>query len=295
MFDDDEPVQAASAIARFGDGWLVAQDDGTIAAWWRPWSISRVRLLPPVQGLDTFSEAEGTKDLKPDLEGACPVPVDASGAVLLLGSGSLDARMRGVLARPGETGCDVVHASLAPLYSGVAKALDLDMEKLNLEGACTIGGTLRWFQRGHGGSDVPSSSIDLRLAEVMAAVEGTLDPGDVAISGVRRYQFESSGGVCLAVTDAVTLPDERILVSLAAEDAPDAVADGEVVGSAIALIDDEVVCDLVHLPANEHGNVRKVEGLAVRHWGADALGVVAVIDQDDPTIPSAALELQLSL
>jgi hypothetical protein len=34
-FDDGSPVRAASVIAPFGSGWLVAQDDATHAAWWR--------------------------------------------------------------------------------------------------------------------------------------------------------------------------------------------------------------------------------------------------------------------
>ncbi|WP_448638191.1 hypothetical protein [Geodermatophilus sp. URMC 63] len=31
-FDDGTPVRAASGIAPFGDGWLMAQDDATSAA-----------------------------------------------------------------------------------------------------------------------------------------------------------------------------------------------------------------------------------------------------------------------
>jgi hypothetical protein len=33
--DDWSPVRSASAIAPFGDGWLIAQDDATHAAWRR--------------------------------------------------------------------------------------------------------------------------------------------------------------------------------------------------------------------------------------------------------------------
>ena len=43
-FDDGSPVRSASAIAPFGDGWLVAQDDATHAAWWRPGGVSAVRV-----------------------------------------------------------------------------------------------------------------------------------------------------------------------------------------------------------------------------------------------------------
>jgi hypothetical protein len=134
-FDDGTPVTAASAIAPLGDGWLVAQDDSTSAAWWRAGSITPVRLLPPVDGHDRFSEAAGTKRLKPDLEVACPAEVDREPAVLLLGSGATDRRTRGVVVRLDD-GQPVVRAEdLAPLYAAVVQSLGLTADQLNLEGA----------------------------------------------------------------------------------------------------------------------------------------------------------------
>src|SRR5919107_1065236 len=97
--DDGRPVTAASGIAPLGDGWLVAQDDATHAAWRRPGGVTPVRVLPPVEGHDRFAEAAGTKHLKPDLEVACPVEVDGAPAVLALRSGASPRRMRGVLVR----------------------------------------------------------------------------------------------------------------------------------------------------------------------------------------------------
>jgi hypothetical protein len=86
-FADDSPVRAASAITRYRDGWLIAQDDATHACWLRGGVGTPVRLLPAVDGSEVFAEAAGTKHLKPDLEAACPVP----DGVLLLGSGSIPA------------------------------------------------------------------------------------------------------------------------------------------------------------------------------------------------------------
>ena len=51
-FDDGTPVTAASGIAPLGDGWLIAQDDATFAAWRRVHSVTPVRVLPPVEGHD---------------------------------------------------------------------------------------------------------------------------------------------------------------------------------------------------------------------------------------------------
>lgn len=295
QFDDGAPVRAASAIAPFGDGWLIAQDDETLGAWWRDSSIVEVRLLPPVDGHDRFSEADGTKDAKPDLEAACSVQIEGESAVLLLGSGSLPARMRAVVATPGDPHCSVDTGSLAPLYGRIADALGLHAKDLNLEGACVIGSTLRWFQRGHGGADVPSSSIDCSLADVLAAIRGQLDPSDVTVAEVRRYEFDSAGDVALAITDAALLPDGRILVSVAAEDAPDAVADGEVVGSALGVVDDDEVVGTASIPTAEDGTPYKVEGLAIREATDGRIDLLAVVDADDPHAPSLALELTIDL
>lgn len=294
-FDSGEPVRAASAVAALGDGWLIAQDDETIGAWWRGNAVTPIRLFPPVDGHDTFSEDEETKHLKPDLEAACPVKVDGGPAVLLLGSGSLPRRMRGALVSEDGDGCRVTTAHLDVLYARMAATLELNAEDLNLEGACVVGDRLRWFQRGHGVSDVPSSSVDVDLAALLDAVKGATDPREVELRDVRRYEFESSGDVALAITDAGALSDGRILVSVAAEDAPDAVQDGEVVGSALAVLVDDTVVDVLHLPKADDGSVYKVEGLAVRKDDGGRLDLLAVVDQDDPKTPSLALDLEVEL
>ena len=70
-FSDGAPVRSASAVVPFGGGFLVVPDDATHAAWFREDTVTAVRLLPPVAGLELFDEASGTKHLKPDLEAAC--------------------------------------------------------------------------------------------------------------------------------------------------------------------------------------------------------------------------------
>ncbi len=283
-FDDGTPVRAASAVAPFGDGWLVVQDDATHAAWVRAGSVTPVRVVAPVDGVEVFSSAAGTKHLKPDFEAACPLP---SGGVLLLGSGSTAARTRVALVSPGET----VVADLPALYAAVAARLGLTADLLNLEGACLVGDRLRWFQRGNSAAGVPSASVDVDLAALLRAM--TDGPDDrIDVSGVRRYELGTVGGVALAVTDAVALPDGKVLVSAAAEDTPNPVDDGPVVGAALALIDDRTVVAVAGLPA-DGGVAPKVEGLAVRGTTPDGVRLLAVVDVDDPIVPSQALEITL--
>lgn len=291
-FGSRDPVRAASAVARLGDGWLVAQDDAVHGGWWQePFEdLERVRLLPPVRGREVFSEATATKHLKPDLEAACPVPVDGGSGVLLLGSGSLPNRTHGVLAdlRDGEV--RVRSRDLAPLYHRVATTLGLDAHQLNLEGACMVGDRLRWFQRGHGRSGVPSASVDVDGSAVVAAVTGGIEPGQLHLGRVRRYDLGTLEEWPLAITDAVTLPGGGVCVSATAEDSPDPVADGPVAGSVLALIDDEDVL-VVPLPREVAGH--KVEGLAVARTGGASVELLAVVDQDDPLAASTALVLEM--
>ena len=285
-FDDGTPVRAASAVTAYGDGWLVVQDDATHGAWWQGDAVRRVRVFPPVEGHDVFSSADGTKHLKPDLEAACAVP----GGTLLLGSGSTAARMRGaLLGGPGEP---VAVADLSALYAALARRLELDPALLNLEGACVVGGALRWFQRGS--ASVPSCSVDVDLDALLACFAGAQDgpSRDVPLGAVRSYDLGTADGVPLAVTDAVALEDGTVLVCAAAEDTPNPYDDGPVVGTALALLDDAELLAVAPLPEVQ-GRPHKIEGLALRPGTGEHLDVLAVVDADDPELPSEALELRV--
>jgi uncharacterized protein DUF6910 len=293
-FDDGTPVTAASAVAPLGDGWLVVQDDSTSAAWWRAGSVTPVRLVPPVEGHDRFSEATGTKRLKPDLEVACPAEVGGEPAVLVLGSGSTDRRTRGVLVRLDD-GRPVVQArELAPLYAAVVQRLGLAAGQLNLEGAARCGDTVRWFNRGNLAAGVPSASVDVPVAGLVDAVLGRVGAGSLPVDRPRVHELGEVAGVGLAVTDAIALPDGRLLLSAAAEDAPNAIDDGPVVASALVLVDGATVVDVSRIPEVD-GRVAKVEGLALRAVDDGEAHLLAVVDDDDPSRPSTALELRVAV
>ena len=283
-FTDGKPVRAASGVARYGAGWLVVQDDATQGCVWEAGSGRALRLVAPVEGHDTFEEASGTKALKPDLEAVVALP---DGRTLVLGSGSTPARMRCVLL--SESTIQV--AGLAPVYARVAELLDVPADQLNLEGATVVGDKLRWFQRGLPSAGAPSASVDVELDGLLAHASGA--PAAVRVSDVRRYDLGTVAGVGLAITDAVSLSGGLVLVSAAAEDSPSTYDDGPVVGSALALLDGDRLLDLAELPLLD-GEVAKLEGLALVRQRDDVLEVVAVIDADDPTVPSLLLELEVT-
>jgi hypothetical protein len=280
-FADGAPVRAASGVARYGAGWLVIQDDATHACVWESGSGRALRLVAPVEGHDTFEEASGTKALKPDLEAVVALP---DGRTLALGSGSTSARMRCVLL--SESTIQV--AGLAPIYARVAELLEVPADQLNLEGAAVVGDSLRWFQRGLPSAGAPSASVDVELDGLLDHASGA--PAAVRVSGVRRYDLGTVAGVGLAITDAISLASGLVLVSATAEDSLSTYDDGPVVGSALALLDAERLVDMAELPLLD-GEVAKLEGLALVGHRDDVLDLVAVVDADDPEVPSLFLEL----
>ena len=292
-FGDGSPVRAASAIAPLGDGWLVLQDDSTQGAWIRAGGVHRLRLLPAVDGLDVFDEAAGTKHLKPDLESACPLHLDDGPAVLVLGSGSSQRRMRGCLVQSVEGRPEVAVADLDDVFASVARTLDLPAHQLNLEGACLVDGELRWFHRGLPGAGLPSASVGLEPAQLVAAVRGHEDPARVLVRDPRSYDLGSVGGVGLAVTDAALLPDGLVVVSAAAEDTDDPRTDGPVVGSALGIIDHRRVLATAALPVMGD-RVPKVEGLAVLEQDGSSASLLATVDADAPDTPSSLLRMRVS-
>lgn len=291
-FDDGTPVRAASAIAPLGDGWLIAQDDSVDAAWRRGTSVTPLRVLPPIEGHTTFSEKEGTKHLKPDFEAACEMSVDGRPGVLLLGSGSKAARMRAVLVVLTDEGPRSTITDLRPLYERVAAVLELPLDHLNLEGACRDGDRFRWFNRGNLNAGVKSASVDLDFAALLGVVTGDGSPEEIPVVRPQHYDLGEVNGVGLAITDAMALPDGRVMVSAAAEDTPNAVDDGPVVGAGLALLDENSVLDMAPLPEFE-GTIHKVEGLALSETTDDGLRLMAVVDADDADAPSTELALRV--
>ncbi len=291
-FGDGSAVHAASAVARLGEGYLVAQDDATHAAWFTGAAATAVRVLPAVAGHDVFDEASGTKHLKPDVEAACPVTVDGEPALLLLGSGSSPARMRSSVVRLVQGAPSFTAADLTPVYAAVAEALGVAPELLNLEGACVLGDTLRWFQRGLPSAGLPSASVDLELAGLLAVSLGAREAPTLRPWNPRTYDLGDVGGVGLAVTDAVALAGDMLLLSAAAEDTPNPRDDGPVVGSALVRLDGHEVLDVSRLPEVD-GAVCKVEGLMVLEAQDGQAEVMGVVDMDDPDTPSLAVRLCL--
>jgi hypothetical protein len=108
----------------------------------------------------------------------------------------------------------------------------------------------------------------------------------------RAFDLGVVDGVRLTFTDATRARDGRLVVLAAAEASPNAVDDGEVVGTAIGVFggDTPTMYELL----DEHGQPLrdKVEGIALDVQDADVAWVV--VDKDDPHAPAELLRVHLS-
>ena len=184
-------------------------------------------------------------------------------------------------------------ADVSALYAVVAEVLGVPVDLLNMEGACVLGETLRWFHRGMPSAGWPTASVDLPLGLALDTAIGRARPEDVPVVNSMTYEL-GDVEVGLAITDAVALPDGAVLVSAAAEDSPNPRDDGPVVASAMAVVRDRAVGTAIELP-QVNGAVAKVEGLMLLEADHRQARVLAVTDADDPASTSLALELRIRL
>ena len=215
---------------------------------------------------------------KPDFEAAVRTP---DRAIHVLGSGS--AAKRCVLARIDLETSAVALRQRPRLYRCVQNTL-ASGERPNIEGAVVAGDRLRLFNRAAG--RMPNASVDLPLE--------ALDGGAPRALALATFDLGALDGVRLGFTDVAALRDGRSAFIAAAEDAPDAIADGPVVGSVVGLLEPSasgVSARWTRLcGADGRPRADKVEGLVVDR---DSRSGWLLTDADDPRAQTALLRIEL--
>ena len=289
-------VRSASGITRVAGAIAVVQDDASfVAVVDAATGLARAITLPAGEGgLRQFDDLRGNKRFKLDLESCVTVDGDDGREILLaFGSGSLPARERIVLVRRVESDdADARVIDASALYARFHATPGFSGSELNVEGAAVVGGTLRLFNRGNGAARdglVPvNASCDLDLAALLAWLG---DPSTTPPPPLRtfvQYDLGAIGGVPLTITDAAAL-DDAVLYAAAAEESPDATRDGPVAGCAIGIIE------------GDSARYREVEGMDGGPYRGKIEGILplapgrllAVVDPDDPRVPSTLLEITL--
>jgi len=256
-------VRAGSGLVRHGSRLLAIQDDAWEGIWIEPASGA---LEPAALGPRT---AALPKALKPDFEAVFAAP----DALYAVGSGATAHRCNIVRLDPG-SGARVIPA--VPLFEAIARSLG---GVPNIEGAIHAGARVLLFNRGAAG--VPNA--------VLAVAYERLRRGEGPVLHAARWDLGAIDGIPLTFTDAAALPDGRIVYLAAAENTPDAVADGPVVGAAVGIIEGDAARWNVLLEADGSPSRRKVEGLALD----DARGGWLLTDPDDAARPAELCRLEL--
>jgi hypothetical protein len=289
-------VRSASGITRVADAIAVVQDDANfVAVVDAATGLARAITLPAGEGGPRqFDDLRGNKRFKLDLE-SCVMVDDGDGREMLLafGSGSLPARERIVLVRGVESDdADAQIIDASTLYARFHATPEFSGSELNVEGAAVLGGTLRLFNRGNGaprGELLPvNASCDLGLASLLAWLRDPTSTPPPPIHDVVQYDLGAIAGVPLTVTDAATLGG-AVLYAAAAEESPDATRDGPVAGCAIGIISGSSAryCEVEAMDGGPYRG--KIEGILPLAPGR----LLAVVDPDDPRVPSTLLEIAI--
>jgi hypothetical protein len=287
-------VRSASGLAWLGGRLMVIQDDAAFLAEVDPATgLARGWPLPAGEdGRRQFDDLRGNKHLKLDLESCVTVQHADGGEVLLaFGSGSLPLRERIVRARrvDGALGTEVIDA--APLYAALRAERAFSGSELNLEGAALLGDALVLCNRGNGASVDGIEPVNAHCHIDLAALLRWLDAPSAplpSLDRVQRYELGSVHGIPLTFTDLATAGD-TLLYAAAAEDSPDAVRDGVVVGAALGCIGDGVAAYAQVQREDGSPSTEKIEGILATADGR----LLAVVDPDDPTLASELLTLEL--
>ena len=226
-------------------------------------------------------EHKPRKKAKPDGEAVVVLPPfagHAHGALVALGSGSRPNRCRAAvlpLDRDGAIAGEARCLDVSRLYASFA------IPKLNIEGACVMGGELQLLHRG--GRKGGNRRIRLPLATVLAAMGAGYVP---AIEPVEMQDFDlgSLDGVALGFTDAAALPQGRMLFTAVAEDTDDSFHDGPCAACAIGIAAPDASIEFLGLVTPAW----KVEGVAAAVEGR-TVHLHLVTDADDASRPGVML------
>jgi hypothetical protein len=287
-------VRAASGLVRHADWLVFVQDDANFVAFRHMTTglVDAVALPAGPGGRRRFETALGNKLDKLDLEAVVRVELEEGWRVVGIGSGSTPVRER--LAIVDVEGRTARLFDAAELYARLRGERAFSGSELNVEGAAIVDGRLRLFQRGNGavreGLEPVNATADLELDGLVAwlAGRGPLPP----LTNVRRYDLGRERGVAFGFTDATALPDGRILFAAGAEDSPDTVEDGEVVGARIGMLERDGAVRWAALEDPDgQPSVAKVEG--IEQSGTPGR-LYAVTDADDPESPSLLCEIELT-
>ena len=290
-------VRAGSGLARVDGRLVVVQDDANFLAVVDPDSgeADAVPLPAGDDGRRQFDDTRGNKHHKLDLEAVFVAPgTNGESLLVALGSGSTARRERIVTAvwRDDALPMIAVHDASA-LYAALRADADFAPGELNVEGAVYVDGAVRLLARGNGAASDGRSAV---CAIDWVTLRNHLHHGGPAPAPTSSIGFllGELDGLALGFTDGAMASDGRtVLFAAAAEDSPDVTRDGRVAGSVIGALGTGASARwALLLDATGGPSIAKVEGIVTVPGAPHQL--YAVVDQDDPDVPSELCTVELS-
>lgn len=287
-------VRAGSSLTWLGDRLALVQDDANFLVLVDPESgdVRALTLAAGEAGLRQFDDVRGNKRFKLDLEACTTVPTAAGDLFLAFGSGSTARREQILILSPGSSSPTLKAANA--LYAHLRVHTAFSGSELNIEGALFQDGRVRLLNRGNGAPHdavLPVNAIgDLDWTELMAYLQEPEAQPAPQMRTIQQYDLGELNGLPLSFTDA-TVTQMGVIFSAAAEDSPDATADGRVTGSVLGILDDHPRWIELY---TEDGNLftGKVEGICASRTSEKHLFLV--IDADDPALPCELCEVKLT-
>lgn len=298
-WDLPDHVRSGSALIALGKRLVVVQDDihALALVGLEPWSVGPLLLPPGPGGSRRFDDFRGNKALKLDLEAG--FILEGAGPPFLLALGSGSTPRREVAARVDLRGDSVGPARLIPLpglYANLREITAFSGSELNLEGAFQVGGRVGLVNRGNGaaaGGQAPTDAVGwLALEPFMRYLDAPESEPPPPLLDVVSWDLGQVEGVRLTFTDALPLPTGKSLLYLAAaEDSPDAVQDGPVLGGAVGVLGTDGGRWARIRNMDGSWSRAKVEGLAPDPFRPGR--ILAVTDPDGAWEPAELLRIRL--
>lgn len=277
-------LPSGSALCLYGNTVWAVSDNAT-AVYRCDTSFRRFERIP----LEGFGDYENIvpKPQKHDLEAAVIADKDGSPCLLAFGSGSLSPQRDRLLVLPLATPGQQAFIPLGDFYAQLRAQAGIAAEAFNIEAAMIANGQLYLMDRGTNTVFRMKADDFLRWTDGAAALPAVLH-SRLVLPGIGKRSAGFSG--------ACRLDETHVLFCASVEDTDDWIADGEVLGSFIGILDTgregmPVLQQVMPVPAFE-GCTDKLEGLLVlpgdkeRHWD-----IIALADNDDKGSVLLRLEL----
>ena len=287
-----DSIPSGSGMAIIKDSIFIIGDDSPFLFQLSP-SLQEINQYRMLEGF----QAEGRipKAIKPDFECMAEFENSEGSFLLVFGSGAMSPE-RDILVKINVDKPEKPEVfSLTAFYNNLSGGAGGSRATLNMEGALVLHDQLYLFNRG------TNSIFVMELMSFLAYVE---DGWEGAMPEFRKFDFKlpETEGVNAGFSGACEVPGgSKILFTATLEATEDWIADGEILGSYLGVLDtkklEEGEIEMVYLVKDENGQVikDKLESVAVLEQSADGgLIVLTVADNDDGTSKLLRLRIDRS-